>query len=253
MCCSFSPWTEGLLCSSCPIQLLSDLALQGWRWFAVCLIADICTLLGQMWLDFPSLPWCAQLTAPLLSPLALCKAGSRPPWALPGCCLHKVSWCPMCDPFGVLGVGVVVLDQWFSFIPASEVSMNSDVRRPRAFSVAEEGQNAVMSKTRWSVFSQVKNVTTDKATGKDTVYEPISPSPKGCCEAVGELWESWRTGKSSSVERECTSPVCVADPSPGYWNREEIMSLHCAHLPHQTRAEARIVCQSPSGVQMEVS
>lgn len=52
-----------------------------------------------------------------------------------------------------------MFDQWFSFIPAC---MNTDIRKLGAVSIAENWQNAVTSKMRWSGFSQNKNMTTER-------------------------------------------------------------------------------------------
>lgn len=141
----------------------------------------------------------------------------------------------MCDPFGVWGAVGVVFDQWFSFIPACEVTcMNADIRKPGALPIAENVQNAVTSKTRWSGFSQIKNVTADrKPWAKILCVSLAAPLQKDAAKLLGSFERCWKTGKSSPVERKCLSPACLAAPFLRYRNREEIASLYSARLPHQ--------------------
>lgn len=129
-------------------------------------------------------------------------------------------------------VGGIAFDQWFSFIPAFDVTcMNADIGKPVPLSIVENGQNAVTSKTRWSGFPQIKNVTTDrKPQAKIPCASLAALLQKDAGKLLWRFERCWRTGKRSSVERKCTSPACLAAPFLRYQNREEITSLYSTRL-----------------------
>lgn len=172
--------------------------------------------------------------------------------------LFQAVVCTRCPDFQcvillVSGVRGIVFHQWFSFIPVCEVTcVNTDIRKPGTLSIAENGQNAVTSKTGWSGFLQIKNVTTDrKPQAKILCVRVAAPLQKGAAKLLGSFERCWWTDKRCPVERKYTSPACLAARFLRYQNREEITSLYFACL-RQRWTEARIACQSPSGVQMEV-
>lgn len=80
-----------------------------------------------------------------------------------------------------------------------------------------------------------------------------APVQKDAPELLGSFERFWRTSKTSPMERECTSAICLAISLLRYQSREETTGLYSACLPHWGWAEAGIILPVTLGVQMEVS
>lgn len=129
-----------------------------------------------------------------------------------------------------------MFDQWFSFIPAC---MNTDIRKLGAVSIAENWQNAVTSKMRWSGFSQNKNMTTERQLW--TKILPVSlaaPLQKDAAKLLRSFESMNSLGGWDGVRR---------------WKGERSHDLSCCQVSHARWSRSRWdwFCQKGSEVALK--